>query len=707
MKKTRNILFTLLSTSVFFLSSQAQNALFSKRLLNFSTPATMFPTKDGGFLMTGVDTNFKTRIFNMVLTKISSTGDVVYAKKVANLPSDFFPEGAICKETTTGKLIFSYWGFNVNSQIHLLNPDLTSIWSYHLKRKEDYFEDIIELKNGNFLAIVNSHRFNPNGIAHTNIILFDPMGNIILQKRLKSNLYDLAIHEAKESSDGNVILSVQNSAALIKINLTNAEVIWSKELRTNSIDIEESTHIDQQGNIYLFTLKVDNGFSKYSTSILKLDNNGNAKWRKIIDSNFPLSTVHNEDNTFSFIATWNKGSFIKMDSDGKILSQTSYPHRAMLFYLSSNERDKPNLIRLKSGKYVYLDLMADCKNKANLLLQQFSTDGMISCSKLSQLPIRDTVCAMENFNKPQPSDIDLLNKTAVLTFADFSLNIKNYTRFCYQDTLRPIICEGEFVSVGKHKYTVAGIYSDTIPTANHECDSIVFTKLTVNKTYKTKQQKTICKSESFQIGNVSYTKSGVYETLFKSRTACDSLVVTDLQVIDIQVEISKDTLVEMGQKAQLWARSTKTDIEWKWSPTTTLNCSYCPMPEAVPIEFTRYILSATSSEGCSVEKDVRISVRPCERVFLPTVFSPNGDNINDIFQVFAAPCIKRVKYFMIFDRWGNKIHEAKDFLPNDVNFAWDGTFQGTKAQGVFTYLLQIERLDGTLKVINGDVLVLD
>jgi hypothetical protein len=58
MKKKLNLLFLLTFISLFSYLGQAQNPLFSKRILNFSTPAAISPTKDGGFLLTGVDFNF-------------------------------------------------------------------------------------------------------------------------------------------------------------------------------------------------------------------------------------------------------------------------------------------------------------------------------------------------------------------------------------------------------------------------------------------------------------------------------------------------------------------------------------------------------------------------------------------------------------------------------------------------------------------------
>jgi gliding motility-associated-like protein len=699
MKKTLNLLLTLSFISSFFFMGQAQNALFSKRILNFSTPAAIFPTKDGGFLLTGIDSNLNKRP-NIVLAKLNANGDVLFSKKVDNT-NDNSLDATRLKELNDGKLLFTYSNFE-KSMIMLLSSDFSTLWSYKLFSNTYTIEDVLIMKNGNIAAMIN----DGSNEKVTYIIFFDPLGNVLWQK--KWNVYKdwIDLNGIIECSDENLLCTVRNSVGLVKIDAKDGSILWSKSYEDPFIAVESDVFSDTFGNVYAFLISATLNFADFRTKIIKLDKDGKEQWCKIIDNSVPFSATQNTDNTFSLFAESGKAYIINIDTDGKILSQSNFPHAFHYFYLSQTKNKKPVLIALKSKDYVYFDIEENCNKNLNLLLQKFSPKGEITCSKPSFLQIRDTVFTMMDFKIPSIKDANLLQKTPAISFSDYPLNIKNYTRFCYQDTLRPSICEGDFVNVGKHKYTKEGMYSDTIPTANHECDSIVFTKLKVNKVYESKQQKTICKGEIFKIGSISCTKSGIYENKFKTQNTCDSVVITDLQVIDLQIETSKDTVIEMGQKAQLWARSPSNDLIWKWSPSATLTCDNCRMPEASPFEFTRYVVQAINSRGCSVEKDIRVSVRPCERIFMPTAFSPNGDNINDTFQAYTSPCIKRIREFSIFDRWGEKVHQVKDFKPNDSNAAWDGTFKDTTQQGVFTYFLQYELLDGTVHQRSGDVLAL-
>lgn len=71
-------------------------------------------------------------------------------------------------------------------------------------------------------------------------------------------------------------------------------------------------------------------------------------------------------------------------------------------------------------------------------------------------------------------------------------------------------------------------------------------------------------------------------------------------------------------------------------------------------------------------------------IFIPQIFSPNGDGANDILYVRGRR-IKEVK-FIIYNRWGEKVFETED-----KNIGWDGTFNGTKAQSsVYVYYVDAE-----------------
>jgi gliding motility-associated-like protein len=87
------------------------------------------------------------------------------------------------------------------------------------------------------------------------------------------------------------------------------------------------------------------------------------------------------------------------------------------------------------------------------------------------------------------------------------------------------------------------------------------------------------------------------------------------------------------------------------------------------------------------------------------VFSPNNDGLNDIFFISGnEKQITKIKRFMVFNRWGEALYEAIDFLPNDPSKGWDGCFKNeTMNPGVFVYFAEVEYIDGWVETFKGDV----
>jgi gliding motility-associated-like protein len=78
---------------------------------------------------------------------------------------------------------------------------------------------------------------------------------------------------------------------------------------------------------------------------------------------------------------------------------------------------------------------------------------------------------------------------------------------------------------------------------------------------------------------------------------------------------------------------------------------------------------------------VNVQVTPLYDVYVPNVFSPNGDGNNDYFQVYGNKDAWEEFSIQIFDRWGEKVYES-----GDMNFQWDGSYRGEKLPvGVYVY----------------------
>jgi gliding motility-associated-like protein len=114
--------------------------------------------------------------------------------------------------------------------------------------------------------------------------------------------------------------------------------------------------------------------------------------------------------------------------------------------------------------------------------------------------------------------------------------------------------------------------------------------------------------------------------------------------------------------------------------------------------FEVYVVDAL---GCIGENSITVKVLKPRRIYVPTGFTPNDDNNNDILLVHGQESAK-ILDFRVFDRWGEMVFQSKDFTPNDVTAGWDGTFRDKPMlPDVYVWVLEVEYLDGYKEVLHG------
>ncbi|MEI8203242.1 MAG: T9SS type A sorting domain-containing protein, partial [Bacteroidota bacterium] len=101
-----------------------------------------------------------------------------------------------------------------------------------------------------------------------------------------------------------------------------------------------------------------------------------------------------------------------------------------------------------------------------------------------------------------------------------------------QDTINPIICQGETFTIGTHNYSISGTYIDTLATSLG-CDSILTIHLTVQQKQQVSLNPTICVGDTFNVGIHYYTTTGAYTDTIVTAIGCDSIVQTNLIVYPI------------------------------------------------------------------------------------------------------------------------------------------------------------------------------
>ncbi len=100
-----------------------------------------------------------------------------------------------------------------------------------------------------------------------------------------------------------------------------------------------------------------------------------------------------------------------------------------------------------------------------------------------------------------------------------------------------------------------------------------------------------------------------------------------------------------------------------------------------------YMVTVTDNNGCirTSSGTVDASTDSCylPHVYIPNIFSPNGDFNNDVYFV-QGKGISAIT-ISIYDRWGEKVFET-----NDLTTGWDGQFNGKPVEeGPYPYVISL------------------
>ncbi len=167
----------------------------------------------------------------------------------------------------------------------------------------------------------------------------------------------------------------------------------------------------------------------------------------------------------------------------------------------------------------------------------------------------------------------------------------------------------------------------------------------------------------------------------------------------VEATAEPDTIFSSGE-VQLEA-TFEENYEYSWTPGSTLDDPNVWNPVASPTETTFYTVTAINEDGCPATAEVRIVVLQaiCKEpfVYLPNIFSPDGDGLNDILLV-RGNIIDEV-FLQVYNRWGELVFET-----DRQDSGWDGTFKGKAlTSDVFGYYLRVRCINGEILQQKGNV----
>ncbi|MFK7946388.1 MAG: PKD domain-containing protein [Saprospiraceae bacterium] len=214
----------------------------------------------------------------------------------------------------------------------------------------------------------------------------------------------------------------------------------------------------------------------------------------------------------------------------------------------------------------------------------------------------------------------------------------------------------------------------------------------------------------YNSSTVLYDSVGEYTLKIRLFNASDCFIDTTV-LIQVRPAISVVAYanpyeITLGENTEI---SVVSDVDiintiWTLPDSSTLTNLQNFEDEPTIIGINNYHVFVEAEHGCFGEDTVQVKVFDERNIYIPNAFTPNTDGRNDEFQIYTGKGVVEIQTFIIHDRFGNRVFEATNFLPNDTNASWDGTHRGEElTPQVFVYYAEVLFSDGKVVSYKGDV----
>jgi gliding motility-associated-like protein len=175
----------------------------------------------------------------------------------------------------------------------------------------------------------------------------------------------------------------------------------------------------------------------------------------------------------------------------------------------------------------------------------------------------------------------------------------------------------------------------------------------------------------------------------------------------------KDSCQNKQSNFQITSSNTINNVQWSFGdPLSGIsNTSNLLTPTHTFSNIGNYTIKAIVNFNCGIDTiEKNILIVTCDttnsancKIYVPSGFTPNNDNINDFFSAFYNPICSLTEYEMlIFNRWGELI-----FKSSTINNKWNGRYKNQDCPvGVYCYLINYKFDNQQAQMIKGDITIL-
>lgn len=654
-------------------------------------------TPDGGYILTGLASQGSGNTYHPFLLKLDCKGDKQWTQFFGSTqtPNNIFP-----------KVIITH-----DSQIVMIN----NIGVYS----------------------------NYNGLA----VRCDLSGNILWQKTLNLSTGNDIISDIKETSDGHLILTGASKStpdvSLVKLT-SDGNLIWHKTFGNNGQYDEGSTLIETNDGGYLLTGRYIS-MSTFNAFLLKTDSSGSMQWLRCYgDTNqhmwgFDIKQLQGGDIVMVGSTTLLKPSYssygdnfiMRLNSAGDTLWTKIFYGNPDLFENATSVEvdDQENfIISVATASYPTTGFVPNkhaimkFSSSGNLLFAKTYNTGGSHYPRLNKAIDKGYILTgfSTNYSGPLGFQTLLIKVDKSLSSGCFEfdqLANTTVTSAPFKIT-QPVPVTGSGATITNNLATWTSTILDTTLCSH-------FPALHADFTVKDACINTPVLFECDSVGMVAwhwdfgdignadtasgssvyytYQSAGVHTVTLIVSNGCDQDTIThtiEISNPSAKPDLGNDKEVCLGTTIELSCSQHYPNYVWSTSDTT----------ESITISQAGGYIVTIDDGPCGLISDtVNVAFINCDTSaisncapFVPNAFSPNGDNLNDVFNIRNDVSIGFEFIKMeIYNRWGNAV-----FSTTDINATWDGRYNG-RDQNIDTYYFYIRYKCGKeSRTLKGDLLLI-
>ncbi len=145
--------------------------------------------------------------------------------------------------------------------------------------------------------------------------------------------------------------------------------------------------------------------------------------------------------------------------------------------------------------------------------------------------------------------------------------------------------------------------------------------------------------------------------------------------------------VFLGNSIELNVDTGVEGATYTWAPDPTLSALDIPNPTASPLESRVYTVNITTgTDEAACNATVQVGVNVVFDLEVPNVFTPNGDGINEAWEIPLLGTLEGVEV-KVFDRWGGQVFESVGY-----DIPWGGKYNSNDVgSSTFYYVIKFLR----------------